>query len=132
MSRFKKQERVQVIAAQSFYHLQYGTVIETDSASVRIIVDGENRASRFWDTELVPAPNAPVPKKELTQTQKYLRELDEDTKALMAASVLLPVNSAMRKDLDGFANNQAKIVYNLKLVLKQDGVALWETEDVKQ
>lgn len=127
MSRFRKDERVQIIATISDYHLQYGTVIETLSASVRIRLDGVDSIMRFWDTELIPAP--PLPVKELTKTQTYLRELDEDAKALTAASHLVPVNSALRKDLDAFAANQTKIVYNLKMLLSQDGVKLWEAED---
>jgi hypothetical protein len=129
MSRFKNQERVQVIANPSGYHLKYGTVVETDTASVRVRVDGEGRGMRFWDTELVPAPHAPAPEKELTQTQKYIRELDEDTKLLFDAAGLYPQGTSVQKDLQAFASHQAKIVYNLKLVLSQDGVTLWEAED---
>lgn len=75
--------------------------------------------------------DVPAPAKELTQTLKYLRELDEDAKLLRDASQVCPVNSTLRKDLDAFAASQAKIVYNLKMLLDQDGVTLWEDEDVK-
>lgn len=129
MSRFKHDERVQIIAVGSTYRLQYGTVVETATSSVHVAIDGVDRPLRFWDTELLSAPNVPAPAKELARTQKYLRELDEDAKTLFAASQLVPVNSLMRKELDAFAASQAKIVYNLKLLLKQDGVKLWEAED---
>lgn len=128
MSRFKKEERVQVIAPQSIYLHQYGTVIETDSASVRILIDGETRQSRFWDTELILAPHVPIPGKGLERTQAYLRELGEDAKLMLDASDLLPNGSGVQKDLRDFAGRQSKIVHLLKQTLQQDGITLWEDE----
>jgi len=132
MSRFKKQQRVQVIAFQSNYRLQYGTVVETDSASVRVMVDGEGKTMRFWDTELIAAPNNPSPSKELTITQAYLRELEEDAKQMMDASDLLPNGSGVQRDLRDFAGRQSKIVYLLRQCLQKDGIEVLEAEDVSK
>jgi hypothetical protein len=131
MSRFKNEERVQIIANQSNYHLKCGTVVETDSASVRVIVDGEGRSVRFWDTELVPAPSVTLPAKELTHTQKYLRELEEDAKLLYDAAGLLPKGET-KAGIISAAEQITKITATFRLLLSYDGVTLLEAEDVRQ
>jgi hypothetical protein len=129
MSRFKIQERVQVIKPESSYCHQYGTVIETDNASVRLIIDGDGRPTRFWDTELIPAPGVPEPGKELTHTQKYLRELEEDAKLLYDAADLLPKGET-KAGIISAAEQITKITATFRLLLTQDGVTIWEAEDV--
>lgn len=129
MSRFKTEERVQVIATHSSYLHQFGSVVETDRSSVRVLVDGVTMVMRFSDTELIPALHVPAPGKELLRTQRYIRELDEDTKMLSNAASLYPQGSSVQKDLQAFATHQAKIVYNLKMLLSQDGVVFREDED---
>lgn len=129
MSQFKKDERVQIAAEKSHYYEQYGTVIEVDTNSVRLILDGEKRPSRFLDGELVSAPYVPAPGKELTRTLAYIRELGEDAKLMLDASDLLPSGSSVQRDLRDFAGRQSKIVYTLKMLLDQDGVKLGEDED---
>lgn len=130
MSRFKNEERVQIIAVGSAYSLGYGTVVETRPSSVRVRVDGGPQdAMTFWDTELIPAPNVPAPAKEFLRTQKYIRELVEDTKLLRDAAGLLPQGTSAQKDLQAYASHQAKIVASLKAVLRQDGVTFAEDAD---
>lgn len=129
MSRFKTEERVQVIATHSTYLHQFGSVVETDRSSVRVQVDGVKMAMRFSDTELIPAPHVPAPGKELLRTQRYIRELDEDTKLLSNAANLFPQGTSVQKDMQAYATHQAKIVYNLKMLLSQDGIKPLEDED---
>lgn len=129
MSQFKEEERVQVIATKSTYLNQYGTVVQAGWDSARINVDGLTGDMRFSDQELVHAPHVPAPGKELLRTQRYLRELDEDTKLMMDASDLLPNGSGVQRNLRDFAKRQAKIVYNMKMLMAQDGVKPLEAED---
>lgn len=131
MSRFKKEERVQITSVSSTYLNQFGTVVETDFTSVWVLVDSVSRKMRFADFELIPAPHVPAPGKGLTRTQTYLQELDEDAKLMLDASDLLPNGSGVQKDLRDFAGRQSKIVHLMKQVLQQDGVKLWEDGDVE-
>lgn len=128
MSRFKLQERVQIISTSSNYLHQYGTVVETDNSSVRVLIDGLHKNLRFWDTELLSAPHFPLPDKELTKTQEYLRELEEDAKLLYDAADLLPKGETKAGVLAS-AEQIQKITATFRLLLQQDGVTLRE-EDV--
>lgn len=129
LPKFKAQDRVQVDRLGSSYHNLYGTVVEAFDGSHSVLIDGHARPMRFWDNELIEAPASPVPPPELSRTQAYIRELDEDTKQLFTTASLYPQGSTVQKDVQAFAAHQAKIVYNLKLVLHQDGVTVWEAED---
>lgn len=128
MSRFKNQERVLIVATGSSYLHQFGTIIETENSSVKVLVDGVERALRFWDTEVVAAPSVPAPAKKLPETRKYIRELDEDTKLLFDAAGLFPQGTSVQKDMHAYAKHQAAIIRNLKVTLANDGVNLWEDE----
>ena len=130
MSQFKLQERVQVIKTLSNYVNSYGTVVETDNASVRVFLDGMDKTLRFWDSELVSAPSVPAPAKELTRTQKYLRELEEDAKLLYDAADLLPKGET-KAGIISAAEQITKISGTFRLLLQQDGVVLREDEDVE-
>jgi hypothetical protein len=129
MSRFKNKERVQIIAPGSTYVHQYGTVIETENSSVKVLVDDVERALRFWETEVIAAPHVPAPAKKLPETRKYIRELDEDTKLLFDAAGLFPQGTSVQKDMQAYAKHQAAIIRNLKVTLANDGVNLWEDEN---
>jgi len=124
---FKDQDRVRVAKQNSTYFKECGTVVGTDSFGHKVLIDGMSRPLRFLSKELEAAPALSSP--ELARTQAYLRELDEDTKQLLDTVSLYPQGTSVQKDMQAFANHQAKIIYNLKLVLSQDGVTLWEAED---